>query len=227
MKTKFPNVMLSLALTLLLAGCAGTSSSGKYTEIKEADHLAADQRFPLSQVYVKDGAAFRQYTQFLIEPVAVYRGADAAWKGVDEPARQEMAQFVGAEFRRVLPPDYAVVDQPAAGVLRLKFTLVDMELTKPLLSTATHLVPVGLALNLGKGGTGGKGSFMGSVTLAGEITDSRTGELLAAFLTTQAPNAMDFTAMVTPTAAARKAITETAEKFKATLNRAHGAPSAP
>lgn len=175
---------------------------------------------------MKDAGDFRKSTQFLIDPAAIYAGPDAAWKGVNEAARQEMALFVSAEFRRVLQSGYVVVDQPAAGVLRLKLTLVDMELTKPLLSAAAHLMPVGLALNLGKGGAGARGSFMGSVTLAGEISDAQTGELLAAFLTTQAPNAMDFTAMATPTAAARKEITETAEKFKAALDRARTAPPA-
>jgi hypothetical protein len=226
MNTRSIALVSSYLLLLLLSSCASGPSSSSYSDIKSADHLTADQRFPRSLVYVKDAGVFRQYTQVLIDPVAVYTGTDSAWQGVDDRKRQEMVQFVGAEFRRVLQPGYATVDQPAAGVLRLRLTLVDMELTKPLLSAATHLVPVGLALNLGKGGTGAKGSFMGSVTLAGEISDAQTGELLAAFLTTQAPNAMDFTAMVTADAAARKAVTETAEKFKAALDRARGAPGA-
>jgi hypothetical protein len=218
-----PPLVLVLAGCLCLAGCAAAPTTGNYSELPDRDRLQPNARFPRSQVYVAEGVTFGQYAQFIIDPVAVYQGADASWNGVSEEAKHEMAQFVRSEFARALQPGYPVVEQPGPGVLRLKFTLVDLELTRPMLATASHLMPVGLAMNLGKGAAGAKGSFMGSVTLAGELIDARTGEVVASFLTVQSPNAMDVGAMTSQTGAARTAITEAAEGFKVTMDRAHAA----
>jgi len=95
-----------------------------------------------------------------------------------------------------------------------------MELTRSELASAP-LAPVGLAMNLGKDVAGAKGSFMGSVTLAGELIDAKNDEVLVSFLTRAAPNALDFSASFTQIAAVRKAVTETAEKFRLTMDRAH------
>ena len=221
MKTKLLNAVILIAAGLLIAGCASTPKAVKYSDLPEAQKLQADPRFPHSQVFIKEGVNFKQYSKFMIDPVEIFRGSGAKWSGVDEDTKQEIARFLRAEFVRVLQ-SYGIVDKPGPGVLRLKFTLVDMQLTKPLLAAASHLSPAGFALNLGKGATGSKGSFMGSVIYAGDLRDSVSGDLCAAFLTTQTPNAMDFTAMVTPADAARKAITDSAEKFKLTVDRAHG-----
>ena len=222
MKTKMLDVFVLIAAGMLVAGCANTPKAEKYAaDIPESGKLQPDPRFPRSQVFIKEGVAFNQYSKFMIDPVEISRGEGSKWSGVKEETKQEIATFLRDEFARVLQP-YGIVNQPGPGVMRLKFTLVDMQLTKPLLAAASHLNMAGFALNLGKGATGGKGSFMGAVIYAGELRDATSGDLCAAFLTTQTPNAMDFTAMMTPTDAVRKAITESAEKFKTVMDRAHG-----
>lgn len=221
MKNRILNAFAMIAAGLLIAGCASAPKAEKYSDLPQAGKLQPDPRFPHSQVFIKEGVAFGQYSRFMIDPVEIFRGSGATWKGISEETKQEIARFLRDEFVRVLQ-SYGIVDKPAAGVLRIKFTLVDMQLTKPLLAAVTHLAPAGFAMNLGKGAAGAKGSFMGSVIYSGELRDALSGDLVAAFLTTQAPNAMDFTTMVTPTDAVRKAITESAEKFKLHMDRAHG-----
>lgn len=229
MKTTTVNVICSIALGLLVAGCSTTApKSGKYSDVPEADKLQRDTRYPHSLVYIKEGVKFAQYSKFIIEPTDIYRGTDASWhkQKVTEQDKQELAQFVTSEIIRVLGKDYPLINQPGPGVLRIKLTLVDVELTTTSLAVVSHLAPAGVGINLLKSGAGMQGSFMGSVTLAGELTDSQTGTVVGAFLTKQTPLALDVSKTFGKFSAARAGITESAEKFKAAMDRVH-APSAP
>jgi len=58
------------------------------------------------------------------------------------------------------------------------------------------------------------GSFMGSVTLVGEFYDGETNTLVYAFLVKKTPDAMDMLTVFTGIDAPKKAITETAVKFR-------------
>ncbi len=227
MKTTTVSVVCSLAIGLLVAGCSTAPKSGKYSEVPEAEKLERDTRFPHSLVYLKEGVKFAQYSKFIIDPVAIYQGTDASWHKhkVTEQEKQELAQFARAEFVRVLGKAYGVVDQPGPGVLRIKLTLTDVELTTPSLAVVSHLAPAGAGINLIKSGAGMQGSFMGSVTLAGELCDAQSGTAVAAFLTKQTPLALDVSKTFGKFSAARSGITESAEKFKAALERAHAAPA--
>ena len=227
MKTKTLNVVCFIATILLVAGCSTAPKAGKYSEVPDAEKLGPDARFPHSLVYLKEGVKFAQYSKFIIDPVEIYRGSDASWhkQKVTEQNKQELAQFARAEFVRVLGKAYGVVDQPGPGVLRVKLTLADVELTTPSLAVVSHLAPAGIGINLLKSGAGMQGSFMGSVTLSAELSDAQSGTTVAAFLTKQTPLALDATKTIGKFSAARSGITESAEKFKAALDRAHAAPA--
>jgi hypothetical protein len=63
------------------------------------------------------------------------------------------------------------------------------------------------------------GAFMGSVTLVGEFYDGETNTLVYAFLVKKTPDAMDMLTVFTGLDAPKKAITETAEKFRETIDK--------
>ncbi|MCX6910806.1 MAG: DUF3313 domain-containing protein [Verrucomicrobia bacterium] len=229
MKTKTLSVVCWMAAGLLIAGCSSSPKSGKYSGVSESEQLRPDARFPHSLVYIKEGATFGQYSKFIIDPAEIYRGSDASWhKGkVTEQNKQELAQFVRAEFVRALGKKYSIVDQPGPGVLRIKLTLADVELTTSSLAVVSHLSPVGMGMSILGTGAGMQGSFMGSVTISGELRDTQSDTVLAVFLTKQTPLAMDVTKTVGKLAAARAGVTETAEKFSAAWDRSRAAAPAP
>ena len=148
MKATTVSVVWSLAIGLLVAGCSTAPKSGKYSEVPDAEKLGSDTRFPHSLVYLKEGVKFAQYSKFMIAPVEIYRGSDASWHKhkVTEQNKQELAQFARAEFVRVLGKAYGVVDQPGPGVLCVKLTLADVELTTPSLAVVAHLAPAGIGI---------------------------------------------------------------------------------
>ena len=215
-------LMLAFATsTLLMGGCA--SIKPEATEgPKMSVPLKSEPEFPRALVYRKEGVDFKQYTKFLIEPVEIYQGEDAHFKNVPQSDQQIIADLIRKELTRTLQKGYEVVDQPGPGVLQMKFILVGVQLTQPALATITHLSPVGIVMNLGKGAAGQSGTFMGSVTIAGELYDSQSNTLVGAFLSKRGPDAMDLTATWTGLDAAKTAVTEWAERFKEIVDKIQG-----
>lgn len=216
MKIRAGGFIIIFSIFALLAGCA---SMPQAFEDKEASQrIQPSQEFHNTLVYVKPGVDAKKYTKFYIDPVQIYRGADAQFGNITEQQKQEMADFIRSEFIRVLKKSFKVVDRPdGTGVLRIRFTLAGVQETVIPLAVATHALPAGLVMNLGMSATHMKGSFMGSIVFGGEFFDGETGRLEAAFLTRKSPNAMNITTMFTGLDAAREAITDTAEKFRETL----------
>ena len=141
--------------------------------------------------------------------------------------KEDLAQFAQTEFARVLGPKYPVVVQPGPGVLRVKVTLADVELTTPALAVVSHFSPGGMGMNLLGTGAGMQGSFMGSVTMSVELRDAATDTVLAAGLTKQTPMAVDVTKTFGNLSAARAGVTETAVKLMGALDRAHATAGGP
>lgn len=211
MKNAIFMLMLFVSYAIILGGCA--SGPKAYQDLDSSAKLQPAQNYHNTLLYRMPGLEGKKYAKFIIDPVQIYSGEDAQFGSVSKEDRQIVAGFIRDEFTRVLKDRYTVVTQPGPGVLRLKFTLAGLELTKTALATVTHVIPVGLVLNIGKSAAGMPGSFMGSVTLAGELYDGETNTLVFAFVTKKSPNAMNVTTMLSGLDAAKKAITEVAEKF--------------
>jgi hypothetical protein len=209
--------MLFVSCAIILGGCAGGPQ--EYKGLESASKLQPSADFPHTLIYKKPGVDGKKYTKFIIDPVEIYKGEDAQFGGVPLEDQKKIAEFVKTEFTRILQNGYAIVNAPGPDVLRLKFTLAGLEKTNPAMATVTHVIPIGLVMNLGKSAAGMNGSFMGSVTLAGELYDSQTNTLVFSFLTKKAPNAMDITTVLTGLNAAKKSVTEMAEKFKENIDK--------
>lgn len=210
-------IIILFLSVFFLTGCA--SGPQGYKDLESASKLQPSADFPHTLIYKKPGVEEKRYVKFIVDPVEIYKGEDARFDGVPPEDQKKIAEFVESEFTRILQDSYAVVYAPGPDVLRLKFTLAGLEKTKPAMATVTHVIPIGLAMNLGKSAAGMSGSFMGSVTLAGELYDSQTNTLVFSFLTKKAPNAMDVTTVLTGLDAAKKSVTELAEKFKENIDK--------
>ncbi len=126
--------------------------------------------------------------------------------------RRMVADFAQRELTRVIGEKYAIVHKPGPETMRIKLILVGVEKTNTVMRGLTYGNPMGLAMNLGKGALGKEGSFMGSVTLAGEFEDSPSGTVLAAFLGKIHPFALAPSFM--PWGAAEAGITRFATDFR-------------
>ncbi len=192
--------MARLATTLLLLAAipavaqAETKNPTKQqapAELASAPELAQDKANKESWTYRKDGLDVSGYKSILIDPTAVYTGADAQFGKISSADQQKYAGIVTKAMTTELGKALPVVGQPGPGVLRLKFTLIGMTTTQGGLATVTRVLPVGLVLNTVKSAADKKGSFTGSLLYAVELSDADTGELLIAAVRRTAPDAMD------------------------------------
>jgi hypothetical protein len=203
-------------LGLWLAGCAS----------KPPDVINVSGMIPIPDTKSPDVHAYQaptfersQYHGLFIEPTTLYSGPEADFGNVSPEDRQKIAGKLNEEMQRVLAPDFRLVSAPGPGIVRLHLTLVGINESHPVLSTALRLTPVGLVMTAGKAVRDKPAAFTGSINLAGVAYDSQTGQVLAAVQAIFAPSAVNLTSGVTPLRAAELSTTRAAEAFHDYLMR--------
>ncbi len=210
-----PFVLLSAAI--LLFGCAaGKPVGGGVPSYSKMETHPQDQK---ALLYVNPERPKTAYSRFIIDPVEIYKGEDHGFGDIPMADRQMMADFTRKELARILGEKYAVVDRPGPQTLRIRLILVGLEKTNTVMRGLTYGNPMGVVMNLGKGALGEKGSFLGSITLAGEFWDTQTNTLNSAFVGKIYPFAMEpsFTAFD----AAKLGVTKLGIDFRNQIDRSH------
>lgn len=182
-----------IIISLALAGCAsstpvaykGLSSAGQLQPVKD-DDAPFQYRSPTADP--------RSFSKILIDPVSIYIGEDAQFGSVSQEDRKIIADYMQQKFAERLRSNYRIVERPEAGTMRLHLTLTGIETSTPVISTLSHITPIGLAVNTGLQASNRNGTFFGSVSYAAELSDASTGNLLYAYVTRQTPDALNATA---------------------------------
>jgi Protein of unknown function (DUF3313) len=210
------------ALALLLAACA-TKPAPDVININGLIPIQ-DTKLPTARAYRAPDFHRSSYHGLLIDPADVYQGRDADFGKVSPEDRARVAAMLTSEFKRVLGAGIPLVDQPGAGIARLHLTLIGIDQSKPVLSTALRLTPVGLVMSAAKGVTDRPAPFVGSINVAVVAYDSESGKVLAAAQAVVSPSAVDLTSGLTPLRAAELSTTKAAEDFRDYLIRTKGKP---
>lgn len=222
--TRLPAAMLMSAV--ILGACAEKTPQVE-TPVTQSVPMTEQSNVAgrAGMVYRAPDINYRQYTRFIVDPVQIYRGADANFGGASEQQIQEMADFMRSEMIRALGP--RVTNTPGPNVARVKLTLAGLEGNTPVVSTVSHLVPVGLVANAAQAARGAPGSFTGSVTYAVEVADSQSGKPLIVGVQKRSPGALDIPATVTSEYAQKAAITSFAEAFRKRVDEIQSAAGSP
>lgn len=173
-------------------------------------------------VYRTPNIEIGKYRGIYVAPTKIYQGPDATYDGVTPQDVQDLAQLATTDFRRELATKYMVLDQPTANSITLQLTLAGITRSRPGMDAATKLNPVGLFASVARGAAGKPSAFVGSATLAGEITASGTGEVLGGFVAKRSPQSFDIDAALSTQDAAAAAIGRGAADFRAALDRVTG-----
>jgi hypothetical protein len=217
-------ILASAGMLLMITACSNDMTRGN---VPPSAQMEESPRYARTMRYVRSDVDYRKYNSFIIDPADIYTGADAEFGSASQQDKLDMAAYTYAEFRDIIGAKYPLVNAPGPNVARIHMTVVGMEATQPLLSTVTHLAPAGLALNTLKGVSGGKGSFMGSVTLEIDIFDSVSNELIGAVVTNQQANALDITSVPSKYGAARTGVQEGAEKLLKSIDEIQAGKGVP
>lgn len=206
-----PAVSLVAAL-LLLSGCAGTTPH-PYKEWPTSAQLVPNSqqdadRTPFAYSTPVD---WRRYQSIIVDPVAVYGGADGQFEDLTDAEKTELADYMRSSFESALGKRFRIVHSPAPDTLRLALTLTGAKSNTAVVSTVTRFDLVGGPINAVQSIRGKEGVFIGSVSYAAEIRDAQDNRLVKAFVTKQYPNALNVGATFGRLAAARTGVDKGAD----------------
>jgi len=178
-------VAAGFALTASAVGCAltqraavtdqnycpflGSAVCAKLTPT--TDKKEADLR------YVNPNARWTQYSKVLIEPVTFWGGDDTKISAADQ---RTLTNYFYKVLEQELSKKFQVVDQPGPGVMTISVALEDATTATPVLRSVSLVEPHVRLLATLKYLATGTFPFIGSAQAEAKITDSMTGQVLAA-----------------------------------------------
>jgi Protein of unknown function (DUF3313) len=209
---------LFAAVTALLGGCVQKPAQPDVINVSGLIPIT-DTRTPGVRAYRAPNLDRSKYHGLYVEPTTLSAGADAGFGDVSLADRQRIADKLTEEMQRVLASNFRILTAPGPGVVRLQMTLIGINESKPLLSEALRLTPVGLVMSAAHAAGDKPAAFTGSINMAAVAYDSGTGQVLAAWQGVFAPSATDLTSGVTSLRAAELSTTRAAEAFRDYLLR--------
>ncbi len=212
--SNIPHRAGTLALCAALAACsslqplpyAGVASSSKL-RVNPRDDTG---RMPYAY---KSDVDWAKYEAFIMDPVAIYTGADNQFEKISETDKDKLAQYMRAEFSEKLRGRFRRSATPGAGTVRIKLTLTGAKANTNVLNTVMHFDLLGGPYNAVQDARGKEGMLSGSVSFAVEIYDSSTNALLGAYVAKQYPNAWNLPAGMGSMAAAEVGAQKGAEQL--------------
>jgi len=127
--------------------------------------------------YVNPSVTWSSYNAIMIAPVTFWAADDSKVSAADQ---QALCNYAYSAFVKDLGKNFAIVDQPGPGVMKLSAALTDATSAVPVLRSISVVVPQARLLSAIKMAATGTYAFVGSAQGALKLTDSVSGQLLAA-----------------------------------------------
>ncbi|MDD2601011.1 MAG: DUF3313 domain-containing protein [Kiritimatiellae bacterium] len=168
----------------LLSGCSSTyqaRSTKKSGFLQNYSQLKPGQDDRALLVYVNPQANFKAYNKIMLEPVKVYVTKGSALAKLKKEDLQSLLNYLDSTLREHLKADYAIVNQPGPGVMRLRVAITEAKGSRVILDTISTVIPYSLALSEVKRIATGSHMSVGSARVECEALDSiSNARLLAA-----------------------------------------------
>jgi len=127
--------------------------------------------------YVNPNAKWTQYKKIMIQPVTFWGDEQSKVSAEDQ---QRMVNFLYGALNQELAKQFQVVDVDGPDVMKLQVALTDVAAATPGLRTITMAIPQARLLSTVKRGATGSYPFVGGAQAEFKLTDSTTGQVLAA-----------------------------------------------
>jgi hypothetical protein len=180
------SIMFLSALTafLLLAACA-TTQKAPVNEFTLNCGLLGDYCSKLEpgaknqagMRYINPAAQWTKYSKIMIDPVGFYGGSDSKVPAEDQ---QKLVDYFTQQLNVQLVKKFEIVQQAGPGVLKIQAALTDVSAATPGLRSVSMVVPQARVLGSLKYLATGTYPFVGGAQAEAKISDSETGEVLAA-----------------------------------------------
>jgi len=173
------------ALAVVAAGCSVTQRA-RVTNPNYCPFLGGDVCAKLTRTtndseldlrYINPSAQWTRYNKVLIEPVTFWGGDETSVSAADQRA---LTNYFYQALQQELAKKFQVVDEPGPGVMTVHVALEDATTATPVLRTVSVAEPHVRVVATLKYLATGTFPFVGSAQVEGKITDSVTGQVLAA-----------------------------------------------
>jgi len=128
--------------------------------------------------YTNMTANFTSYNKIMIAPVTFWADSDSKVSSADQ---QALCNYFYTVLQKDFSKNFTVVDEPGPGVAKLSVALSDATSAVPVLRSISVVVPQARVLSAIKMVATGTYAFVGSATGEAKLTDSVSGQLLAAW----------------------------------------------
>lgn len=211
--------LVILLTGFVLYGCAATPKVEQSGFIQDSPQFQPGPSDGVDQVYIKPGADLRKYNRVMLDEVQFFLKKGAAKQGLQASELKELADTFHRAVFEALGTAYPLVTEPGADVLRIRAAITDIETSNPAVSGITTVLPVGLAISVGKKAVGGSYSGVGGASMEVEFLDSMANERLAAAIDTFNGSKMSGFSKL---GATKEAFEFWAKRLRVTLDKAHG-----
>jgi hypothetical protein len=127
--------------------------------------------------YISPSAQWTKYNKVLIEPVTFWGGDSTSVSAADQ---QMLVNYFSQQLNEQLGKKFQIADQAGPGVMKLTIAMTDAETATPVLRSISMIVPQAHVLSNLKYLATGTFPFVGGAQAEAKITDSVSGNLLAA-----------------------------------------------
>jgi hypothetical protein len=128
-------------------------------------------------VYFNSNAQWSKYDKVMLEPVEFWDGTNSSVSPSDQHL---LTAYFYNQLKQDLEKNFTLVDQGGPGVVVLQVALINASAATPVMRSVSLVVPQVRLVNALQSLATGSYAFVGSAEAAGKVTDSQTGELLAA-----------------------------------------------
>ncbi|UCG81790.1 MAG: DUF3313 domain-containing protein [Desulfobacterales bacterium] len=181
-------IILVVTGLMLLVSCASTDTR-KTSESAHAkagflegyyEKLGPGPKDGAKLRWLKPGVDFGKYTKVMIDSVIFYLADDSEHKGIDGNEMKDLTDAFNLEFANAFKNKYPIVSEPSPEVLRIRVAITDLRQSKPVASTVSTIIPIGLGVSVVK--KGATGSWVGSGATTAEVlaVDSMTNDVVGA-----------------------------------------------
>lgn len=172
------------SLLLLIGGCAQTLPARSIDEsgfLSDYSILESGGPDEAQRMYRLPGVDWAAYKNVLLDPVTLWRGSESKARGVSSADAQTLVNFFQALIRKHLEAQgLTIVDAPGPLTLRVQVAITKAKESRVALDVVSTVVPFMRAASGIDRMTTGKPSFVGQAQIEFKVTDSESGQLLAA-----------------------------------------------
>ncbi|MEJ2588580.1 MAG: DUF3313 domain-containing protein [Deltaproteobacteria bacterium] len=133
-------------------------------------------------IYNNPDAKWASYDKMLLDPVTFWMAPGSKDQGISQAERQKLVDYFYRVIYNTMSKHVTMVSAPGSGVMRVRVALTKAEPSVVALDVISTVVPQAAVLSSLKDAITGKPAFVGEAQVAVKVTDSVSGELLAAWV---------------------------------------------